>query len=246
MVSPPFVPGELAAEEPRHRKRLWPLLVLSVVVYSTWTVWALWIHRWSVLSGSPGLEKIAGVGARLVSWCVPSLVYLFCIWGRHQWAHPLGLGFPLGRRQALRTVLLTVLVTWALFAATAARNSIPLGVQTADFWSVARPRLVAPVFEELVFRGVFLSELLDWTHRNSKSLGGLRARYWGAQLTCAVFFVLIHWPAWWAHLGYSAAIERSLPIFAVALVLGFIFAHTRSIWPCIWLHWLNNELSLMA
>jgi membrane protease YdiL (CAAX protease family) len=32
-------------------------------------------------------------------------------------------------------------------------------------------------------------------------------------------------------------------VFTTGLILGFVFATTRSIWGCICLHWLNNALS---
>jgi len=239
----PQASGEHAAPELHDRKNIVPLLFLGVIVYGLWAVWALWLRDRVAPSGDR--EAMAGVGARLVFWVLPCAVYLVSIWGP-RFSAPLGLWFPLGALQVRRSVVLFIVTSLALFLATAARNGSSMVEEIARFARLAQPRLSAPIFEELVFRGVFLSELLTWTHRNSRSAWGLRARYWVAQLGCAVFFVLLHWPAWWHHLGLSQTMERSLPIFAVAMVLGFIFAQTRSIWPCIGLHWLNNELSFIA
>lgn len=223
-------------------KALGPLLVLGVVVYTLWALWALWLRGWTP-SGQDDTRW--GILARLVAWVIPSAMYLRLIWGR-RCAFPLGLGFPLGRVQVRRALVLGLVTTWALFLATAARNGTTFNAEVLRFIGLAEPRLVAPIFEELVFRGVFLSEVLTWTHRNSRTAWGLRGRYWIGQLGCAVFFVALHWPSWWGYLGAEELVQRSVPVFAVAMVLGFVFAHTRSIWPCIWLHWLNNELSLMG
>jgi len=193
---------------------------------------------------APEQELLSSVVSRLVLWVIPSGVYLVATRGR-DWAQPLGLGFPLGPTQLYRTIILTVMVTWALFAATATRNGLGIFDELHLFSSSAQPRFTAPLFEELLFRGVILSELLNWTHKYSRSAWDLRARFLAAQFFSAAFFVCIHWPSWWGNLDFGAVVDRSIPVFAVGAVLGFVFAHTRSIWPCIWLHWLNNELSLM-
>ncbi len=243
-MSSPRVTSEVG-QLPHVKKDIVPLIALCFLIYGLWTLWALWIREAAFPQARPPVEVASGLVARIVLWGGPCAWYLWSVY-RERALSPLGLGFPLGKNQVWRTVLLTLLVTAALFAATATRNGLPLSTELNRFISAARLRLTAPIFEELVFRGVILSEMLNWTHANSKDPWGLRARYWAAQIACAAFFVFIHWPAWWASLGLWAVAERSLPIFAVGMVLGFVFAHTRSIWPCIWLHWLNNELSLMG
>lgn len=224
--------------------RLSSVLVLCAIIFLLWSCWTL-ILRERFTGEAHHLEHALGVVARVVCWLIPCGIYLVRARGS-QWSYPLGLGFPLGMAQVKRTLLLSLLITWVLFAATAARNGTSIQYALERFVAAAQLRFTAPIFEELVFRGTILAEWLEWTHRSSGSLNALRRRYWISQLSCASFFVLIHWPVWWEFLGYSAILERSLPIFAVAMVLGFVFAQTRSIWPCIWIHWLNNELSLMA
>jgi len=242
MNASPQTSGDSVAPDEQGTKDLVPLMFLGAVVYLGWAVWALWLRDLFPAEGQG--EVIAGVVARLVFWVLPCAVYLVRVWGP-RFGSPLGLSFPLGAFQIKRSLVLLLVTSLALFLATAARNGTTLWAEMMRFSQLAQPRLTAPVFEELVFRGVFLSELLNWTHSNSRSAGGLRVRYWLAQWGCAFFFVLLHWPAWWHHLGLSQTMERSLPILAVAMVLGFVFAQTRSIWPCIWLHWLNNELSFI-
>jgi len=241
-VSPaPAVEASVAHR--RYPRQVAPLLVLACCVYLGWALWALLVR--SHFASTPRQELWAGIAARLLFWVLPCGIYLAKVCGERPLS-PLGLGFPLGAAQIRRTIVLSVVTTWALFLATAARHGSSFQVEVSRFIRLAELRLVAPVIEELVFRGVFLSELLEWTHSKSRTAGGLRVRYWLAQLGCAVFFVLLHWPSWWPYLTLPEMLERSVPVLAIALMLGFVFAHTRSIWPCIWLHWLNNELSLMA
>lgn len=219
-------------------KSLWPLALLSFVLWSLWATWALtlWPH-WGRLPG-------ADVLSRLVAWGVPCAVYLLVVW-KERWWFPLGLTFPLGAPQVLRAFLVFVLLASATIIASARSQGVGLADWALAFFRQAQPRWTAPVFEELVFRGVILSELLTWTQEERDRQARRRLRFWGSQLGAAGFFVSLHLPHWVSYAGWTWAAARSLPLFAFALVLGFVFAHTRSIWPCIGLHYLNNEVSLL-
>src|SRR5690242_13788845 len=179
MEALPQTGGDGAVPEAPGRKDLVPLLMLGVVVYVLWAIWALWLRDHFPAEG--GGEVLAGVIARLLFWVLPCSVYLASVWGP-RFGYPLGLSFPLGAFQVKRSLVLLIVTSLALFLATATRNGTTLWVEMTRFAQLAQPRLTAPVFEELVFRGVFLSELLTWTHRNSRSASGLRLRYWVAQL----------------------------------------------------------------
>ncbi len=48
------------------------------------------------------------------------------------------------------------------------------------------------------------------------------------------------------HFGLTVTLERTLPVLVTGIVLGFVFAQTRSVWACVVLHWLNNQLSQMG
>lgn len=186
-----------------------------------------------------------GLIARAVFWLLPSGIYLVAIW-KGRWWQPLGLGFPLGSPQIWRTLLVTSLVSGLLVLGTATQMGLsPLSL-LSDLARHNRPDWSAPLLEELVFRGVILSELLDWTFDSSKNGLELRAKFWAIQLGAALLFLSVHLPWWLSHLGFAAALRMSLPVFTTGLILGFVFAHTRSLWACILLHWLNNQLSLVA
>jgi len=82
---------------------------------------------------------------------------------------------------------------------------------------------VAPIIEEFIFRGFLLNTLL----RSYKP--------WIASVITAAVFALIH-------LEFSSIGI----IFILALILNSIFLRSRSLWPCILFHIVNNSLAFSA
>jgi membrane protease YdiL (CAAX protease family) len=83
--------------------------------------------------------------------------------------------------------------------------------------------IVAPVAEELLFRGIILRGLLG------------RFKPWMAISLSAMLFALMHMNPW-----------QTVPQFGLGLVLGWFYLRTRSLWPCIAGHALNNLLFVVA
>jgi membrane protease YdiL (CAAX protease family) len=82
--------------------------------------------------------------------------------------------------------------------------------------------VVIPAFvEEFLFRGVILSNLLPYG-KGTAILGS------------ALLFGLMH-----------RNVEQLLYATAAGAVLGWIFVQTRSLWPCIMMHFLNNFRSVL-
>ena len=82
--------------------------------------------------------------------------------------------------------------------------------------------VLAPVFEEIFFRGLVQTALLDLV-----SLGG-KPRHWTALLLASVGFTLLH---------VSTVAWQALPgLFCLALVLGWLYERSGSLWPSILLH----------
>ncbi len=83
--------------------------------------------------------------------------------------------------------------------------------------------LVAPVVEEMFFRGMFFS--------------GLRSRFslWPAAAISGGLFGLAHAPT-----GPTSAIV----LVGLGVALAWIYEETGSIWPCIMVHVMNNALAL--
>ncbi len=82
---------------------------------------------------------------------------------------------------------------------------------------------VIPAFaEELLFRGLVLGNLLPYGKT-------------GAILASAVLFGLMH-----------RNVEQMLYATAAGVVLGWVFVSTKSIWPCVLLHFFNNFQNVLS
>ncbi len=234
------------------RTALKPVVLLSLVLIFSWAIWAIGI-RVHIPTQTTGLEALLGALARCVFWLLPCGIYLWRYWGP-RWYEPIGFGFPLGRSQLIRTLVVTLVVALLLIVGTSIQKGMSVAELVAQLLAKAGPSWQAPLFEEVVFRGVVLSELLNWLHDTLErerhagppNLAWMRTRFWLVQLYAALVFMLIHWPWWLSHHGPSATLALSGPVFFTGFILGVVFANTRSIWGCIFLHWLNNELSVLG
>lgn len=82
--------------------------------------------------------------------------------------------------------------------------------------------LVAPLLEEILFRGLILDGLLKNTRPS-------RAIFWSA-----LIFSLAHLNPW-----------QAIPTFLGGLFLGWVYWKTRSVLPCILIHATNNLLGFV-
>ena len=93
-----------------------------------------------------------------------------------------------------------------------------------NFWGVLFISLLAPVVEELVFRGIILKHLL--------SIQKYQTKYWDAILISAAVFAVVH--------GNPAQMPHA---FLIGLLLGWLYYHTKSIMPGIVMHLVNNSIA---
>lgn len=91
-------------------------------------------------------------------------------------------------------------------------------------WGYLAVGLLAPVAEELVFRGAILRSLLGCTRR-----------HWVAIAVSAVVFALVH--------GNPAQMPHAL---LVGLLLGWMYYRTDSVVPGVAYHWANNTIAYVA
>ena len=90
-----------------------------------------------------------------------------------------------------------------------------------DRWGYVAVGLLAPLAEELVFRGAILRALLQWC-----------SKPWAGIVLSALFFAVAHMnPAQFPH------------AFLIGLLLGWMYYRTDSIIPGIVYHWINNSVA---
>jgi uncharacterized protein len=91
-----------------------------------------------------------------------------------------------------------------------------------DIYSVLMVSIAAPILEELLFRGIILDGFL-------KRFSPLKAILWSSLL-----FGLIHLNPW-----------QFISAFILGIVIGWLYVNTRSLIPCILLHFLINTTSIV-
>jgi membrane protease YdiL (CAAX protease family) len=90
-------------------------------------------------------------------------------------------------------------------------------------WGYLTVGLLAPVCEELVFRGAILRALLRWR------------RGWAAITISALLFSLVH------------ANPVQMPhAFVIGLLLGWLYYRTDSVVPGVVYHWVNNSIAYVV
>ncbi len=92
-------------------------------------------------------------------------------------------------------------------------------------WGYAAIGIMAPIAEEVVFRGAILRALLNLTGNR---------RHWVAIVCSALIFGLVH-----------MNLAQGLHAFLIGLLLGWFYYRTGSILPGIALHWVNNSVAYL-
>lgn len=90
-------------------------------------------------------------------------------------------------------------------------------------WGYVAIGILAPLAEEIVFRGAILRTLLDMVSKKN---------HWVAIFISAAVFGLIH--------GNEAQFINAL---LMGLLLGWMYYRTKSLVPGILMHWVNNTMA---
>jgi membrane protease YdiL (CAAX protease family) len=225
------------------------LLGLIATLLFLWTIWAT-----QVLPLLPPVEgwqfTLRSTAVRVLLWVLPCAIYLWFRRGKRA-LYGLGFGLPPTRVHWFVAIVIVSLASLAVSIDVARKLAVPLGEVWARF--AERVTLSVPtgeLFEELVFRGVLLSELLvlfgaDEARADSRTRA--RKRAWLANVAASLVFVGLHWPWWILTLGFGERfLVNTAGVFLISLVLGILFVGSRSVWPCVVLHVVNNTLSSLT
>jgi membrane protease YdiL (CAAX protease family) len=92
--------------------------------------------------------------------------------------------------------------------------------------------VIAPIAEEVFFRGFFFGALRRWRI----VIGGRNLGTWAAAVVTGALFGLVH--------AGSASSQYLIPLGFLGFVLCLVRWRTRSLYPCMALHSFNNSLAL--
>ena len=92
-------------------------------------------------------------------------------------------------------------------------------------WGYVAVGILAPLAEEIVFRGAILRTLLDMMSKKN---------HWVAIIISAAIFGVVH--------GNMAQFVNAL---LMGLILGWMYYRTKSLVPGILLHWVNNTVAFI-
>ena len=196
-----------------------------------------------LVSGDEGFlteTRLLGVPAGIFLLSVQQAVFLVAAWRYSMFKYRLGLrglGFtpPAGSLPYLKAfgawiVALIAIYLWGLLIEALGWDTLELGDSAGEvldlggglFLSLLVVGAWGPMTEEVFFRGF--------------ALAGFTRRFGtvGAVVISAGLFALFH-------------IDPALyvPIFIFGIVLGWLYVETRSIWPCIVAHGLQNVTALV-
>jgi len=101
-----------------------------------------------------------------------------------------------------------------------------LGGILSEPWGYFAVGILAPLAEEMVFRGAVLRTLLTLFNRRW---------HWAAIALSALIFALVH-----------GNLAQGLHAFLLGLLLGWLFYRSGSIVPGVVLHWVNNTVAYVA
>lgn len=228
-LSKPRLPPRPAPEETPfvYDPLLWALVIFLLVLLNAPTVNHM-LREWRV-DATNAMYLLAVLLPLLFLAHLRSLPDAL---GRIQWFQPgfwkqLGVGLM---GYAAFVPFLTVLMTLTILVAPAlpAEQTNPIGERVSGskttlqwLWTFAQVAVLAPIIEEFVFRGVLFKVLWQRT-----------GHVWLSAFVSGYLFAVIH----------PQFLGGIFPITVLGTVLALVYAHTRSLLPCILIHAVHNGL----
>jgi membrane protease YdiL (CAAX protease family) len=165
-------------------------------------------------------------------WILPMTVYLRRVYGVGLWEY-LGLSRWVKRGWigglCFSLVMLSLYLAYDLL--THASLSSPQRFTAGPFLGAV---LVAPVMEEVFFRGFIIRQLQSWW----------KSFLW-VDLAAAVAFALVHWVGWYSQgrLSFPGSLPFTFHLVVLGFILGYLNRFSGSLWTSLILHAVNNLYS---
>lgn len=229
LVNRPPLPTRPAPDEPpdAYDPLLWALVIFLLVMLNAPT-----------LQQMPRDFRVDGSSAIYLLAVLLPLMYLVSLRGqadavgRIQWFQG---GFwrqmsaAFAGYAAYVPILFVLLgITMLIAPALPAEQTNPIGERVVEMqsvlswlWLFLQAAVLAPIIEEIVFRGVLFKVFWQRT-----------GRVWLSAFVSGYLFAVIH----------PQFLGGILPITVLGTILALVYAHTRSLLPCIVIHALNNGL----
>jgi|GEM_PF-5502913 len=213
-----------------------PSIPIRKITLSVWIVALFlgWVIRVAILTPilqtfnlSPDGEQLIGDMLRFIIWVLPVLLYLG-LYKRQNLIKALKLVPPIS---GYRIVIgFTAFLVIQLILKAQNGLVIETNKHLIVWWFTL---FLTPLLEEILFRGFLLPAF---------ELYGSKIK---ANLVQAILFMLIHF-YWLVTDGFTLdVVARFATVFVIGLILGYVTQRSHSLLPAIWLHTLNNLVSLI-
>ena len=209
--------------------------IFFLLFYITWAARATVFYTavdLSIPGDTPRL--IFSNAVKFLLWVLPAAAYI--VWLERD--NPLtfmklttrvdGRGLALGA--VVSALFFVAIFTFERF--TSGRTLLPLLQAAPTAWlGTLAQAFFSPIVEETLFRGFVLPQLAG------------RMSFWKANLLQALLFTAMHWPNWiWVNGFGPGIIGSSIGVFAIAVLFGWLLQRTKSLWPSVVVHIINNFL----
>ena len=190
--------------------------------FTVWTLWALLLVRYPALNEGGILRAVV----RVAVWIVPTCLFVRFVEGPPV---PGRLGLMLNRSKGVLFGLLGFLALAAVIGVQRHSRLSHFALPT-DPAAWLNPILLAPIAEEVLFRGLVFRLLLE------------HLAVWCALAVSALLFALIHLPYWWLSGAASPAglVLRLGSIFAYGVFFALLYRWSGSLLAPLICHMLNN------
>jgi len=214
---------------PMPDRRFWLFLL---AFYAAWVLRVVLLMPVDHAIDNAWLRPCWSQGLRLSLWVLPAVLFLAWNDGVRPIAYLRLNTFPRGRALLQGLAVMILFLSLCVVSAVSFQGGSLHKMAGADLGKLLAGMSIVAFAEELLFRGFIFQRLRAG------------CSFQRANLLAALLFLGIHIPGW---LYMQGAHWGSLPLGGSILVAGWVFGLmmevTRSLWPPIVLHLLNNVLS---